>query len=395
MSGDASSAAARSNAGAGAPRETERAPRGSNGWVFTLARLAFVRSLPWKTLALVALVLALVRWTQATSEPDVDAWLGAGALAGDAARHATWSLGALLVLPLLVARASIPFRRWRAGELDFLAPRATPRAGIVFATWLGQLAALAVALALVALAAELGTGDAPTWVDRGRLRAESLREGGGVWVRADAPWSVRVDLPIGSDVRRVSFPFALGAGGGPATEVELRARRIAPSATPAEDVIVARARAGTQGELELELPPGGGALRLDVALVDPNARLCLLDEGARAWAESDSRRFASLGLFVRLWVLGALLCAFTFAASAFVAPAIAVWGALALALAPGIAADPALAWPGVDLELVLETLARGRVPAAPSAWGALAALAVALLLLGLAGFARAPWRRSR
>lgn len=367
------------------------------GWMPTLARLAFVRALSWVVLALIVAVLALARWIEAGNEVELGSWLGERAPdAGAGVRHALWSVAAFVVVPLFVARATISFQRWRAGELDFLAPRAASRLWIVVATWIGHVVALAAALALVALAAELGTGERETWADRGavRLDASEPRSGNehGAWIRGSEPWNAQLTLPVGTDVRRVSVEFALAAGGGPAAEIEMRASRL-PPAIP--DAIAHRQRLGTRGVLEFELPEGGGPFEIELRLADRETRVFLISSSARAWSPDAEQRRASVELFARLWLVGAALSAFALAASAFVSATIATSGALALWLVPSVVDSAPVWWPGSDLDLALDSLARGRVPLPAPAVSAVATLLFAGAVLAFAAAMRGPWRRSR
>lgn len=367
------------------------------GWMPTLARLAFVRALSWAVLALIVAVLAFARWIETGNETELGAWLGERAPdAGAGLRHALWSVAAFVVVPLFVARATISFRRWRAGELDFLAPRAASRAGIVAATWIGHVLALATALALVALAAEVGTGERATWADRGAVRLDASQpqsaDAHGAWIRGDAPWDAQLTLPVGTDVRRVSVEFALAAGGGPAAEIEMRARRLPPAAP---ELTAHRQRLGTRGVLEFELPEGGGPFELEMRLADRDARVFLMSSSARAWSPDAAQRRASVEFFVRLWLVGAALSAFALAASAFVSATIATWGALALWLAPSLADGSPAWWPGSDLDLALDSVARGRVPLPAPVVSVFATLVFASAVLSFAAAMRGPWRRSR
>ncbi|MBK7875466.1 MAG: hypothetical protein IPJ77_06905 [Planctomycetes bacterium] len=370
----------------------------AHGWATTLARLALFRATPPLALAIVAVLAALLRWREESRAAELATLLAANApSAAAAAREALWTATALVLVPFAVLRAARTFALWRAGELDFLAPRAAPRAGIVGATNLGHVGACALLVALVAAACELGRAREASLQDAGELRLP--RSG---WITGRAPYTAslgRAELPKGA---RLEVELVLGTGAGPATEVVLRLERAGASRSsasearePSSSAREARARVGARGRIEAEVPAGAGELVLALSLTDPDARVFLAAETARAWRPVEDARAASVVLALRLLALVVAASAVALGLAAFLSPAIAAAGTFALALVPGLAGfDPA--WlPGRGLFDALDVASRARVPAWPGVELLAGAAVLAALGVVLASASRAAWRRTR
>lgn len=347
---------------------------------WTLARLAFVRTLPLAACAALAAAFVYVR-VHELARADNAALADASA----ALRTASWTLALVLGVPFFVARAAWTFARWRRGELDFLAPRAAAPAFVALSSWCGIVAAFAVLGGAATLASEGGVRDAPSFRAAGELALAD-----GAWITGTRTWSTRVDLPEQPHGTRIAVALVLGAGGGPAAEVVFDATRADTRARH-----TASARVGMRGALEVEVPPGTGALELALHVTDPNARVYLAPQRARLWSPVAGTRGASFALFARLVLCGAAASALALGLGAFMAPSIASALVLALWLVPDVVgADPA--WiPARDLFDALDVAARGRVPAAPPLVALVGTFAIAALALAPCATSRAAWRRTR
>lgn len=347
---------------------------------WTLARLAFVRTLPLAAIVVFAAVFAYARvheLARAATLPEP------GALAS--LRSACWTLALVLGAPFLVARAARTFARWRTGELDFLVPRASAPAFIAFASWCGSVAAFVLLGGAAALASEAGVRDAPAFRATGEI---AIHE--DAWITGARPWSARVALAEQPAGARLAVELVLGSGGGPAAEVVLDATRADSRAS-----CTAAARVGSRGALEVEIPRGAGELVLALHVTDPATRVYFAPQRARLWSPVAGTRGASLALFARFVLAGAAASALALGLGAFMAPYLASSLVLALWLLPDVlGVDPA--WiPARDLFDALDVAARGRVPALPPLVAVCGALAIAAVALAPCAFGRAAWRRTR
>lgn len=356
-------------------------------WAPTLARLASRRALPPLALLVIAVLVVLLRWREETRASELAALIAANAPpAAAAVRETLWTACAVVLLPFTVLRAARTFARWRAGELDFLAPRAAPRAGIAGATCAGHLAACGLLVTAVALACEVGRGRASSLQDAGTL---ALPRTG--WITGRAPYEARLGAPAFPAGTRLEVELVLGTGAGPATEVVLRLARAGSDGAASET----RQRLGARGRIEAVVPEGAGELVLALELTDPGARVFLAAETARAWSPVADERAASFVLALRLFALAACASATALGLAAFLSPALAALGTLALALVPDLlGADPAW-FPARGLFDAFEIAGRARVPARPDPALLLGALAIVVLGIAVASASRAAWRRSR
>ena len=204
-----------------------------------LCLLAMRRVLP-KGLAALVLVLALWLATRDWSPTGTLELLeargeGAKATARALTRHGVWSCALLILAPLLLLRTASCPRRWRSGECDWLAPRRSGRLGLLFSTWLGSWGAAALALLLVALAAEHGAGSgtqAPRVLDQ-------LQSPGAVLLHPDRPMELELELPTARpEGAELSLALAITPGGAPVAEVRARARSLTDKATHEALVLV-------------------------------------------------------------------------------------------------------------------------------------------------------------
>ncbi|MBI5364588.1 MAG: hypothetical protein HZA53_15530 [Planctomycetes bacterium] len=356
-------------------------------WSARLLLLALRRAASPIARVVIALVLALARWREEARALELARLVAASAPEpAAAAREALWTLTALFLVPYCVVRAARTFSRWRAGELDFLAPRAAPRVGLAGATFLGHAAATVLVALLVALACEAGRARTPSWADAGTV---ALPRTG--WITGAAPF--RALLPEDASIAgaRIELELVLGTGAGPATEVVLRARRAGRGDWSSE----ARRRVGTRDVVEVELPPGTGAVELELALVEPAARVLLPADVARVWKPATDARGASLALAAELVLLAVAASAVAFLLGAFLSPSIASAGVLALWLVPGILGVDGAWLPGHGLFDALACAGRARVPAGPAASACAVAGALALASIAAVAAGPAAGRRTR
>lgn len=307
----------------------------------------------------------------------------AGVLARGLARAGTWLVMALAIVPLLVSRAARVVPTWRAGEGDWIGSRSVGRPALVTSMLLGAWAGAAILLLASFAAIELRAGDAvPSFT-----RAGSIALPAATWIEPGAPLVVTArdpgeSLPSGS---RARVELAFGYGAGSASEVVLRASRHS-------DQRSASVRLSSRGTVEVELPPGPGDLRLEIACPRSGTRACTVSDELELWTPCTSDRSAGAQILLRLlgaslaWIALALgLAAWMSAPSAALA-VLAAWIAAWLG-------DATPAWlPGGDLWAALDTVGSGRVPAAPDPRSHAIALAMAALgiLLGVLGTRR--WR---
>lgn len=354
-------------------------------WFAPLARLAFARGLPLAGITVIATGLALLRWREETRAAELLALPAGAALdAAGAVRETLWTACALFLVPWSALRCARQFARWRTGELDFLAPRAAPRAGLVAAVCAGHVAACAVLVATVAFACEVGRSRTPTF-----RAAEAVPLPSTGWITGRAPYAARLGDREFAPGARLEVELVLGAGAGPATEVVLALAREGGARSEH------RERLGARGRIEAEVPEGNGALVLSLALTDPEARVFLGAETARAWTPADDARAASVELALRLLALAAAASAVALALSAWLAPALATAGTLALALFPAILDADVAAFPARGLGDALEAAGRARVPGALEPAPIVAACALVALAIVLCAASRPAWRRTR
>ena len=347
-----------------------------------LARLALRRALaPGVLAAWVVLLLLLLPREWAGSNALVEA-AGEGAdpesVGRGMVRAGVWTMLAIAVLPLLVARAARVVAVWRAGEADWLGSRTTGRGAILASTWIGTWLGGALLLAASCGAIELraGAGE-PTLRRAGRLAIPATG-----WITARAPlrWTAE-DAPAGGRAR-VEFGFA--GDSGSAAEVVFRARRGSSERS-------STARSSSRGAVEVELPPGSGRVEFEIACSRPGTRAFLASDAAELWTPCASDRAASAEILLRLVLALATWSALAIGLGAWVsAPTAGI--ALLAAWIPAWFGNAAAWLPGADLWTALEIAGRGRVPPPidPRAFAAGAVLAIVGLLLAAAGLRR--WR---
>lgn len=357
-----------------------------------LVWLALRRTLSPGVLGLfVLLALVLVRrdWAGETARLAAD---GAGVLERGLARAGVWLGLSVVVAAACLGRAAGSVGRWRAGEADWLAPRALSRTGAVLSTWMGiVLAGLALLLA-TAICAELAArGAPPSFASGGAF------EGRGVQ-RLDGGARVRLELEdpgVRGSGARLALELGLRLDSGVESELALRVRRLesAPGAQPGPWNEVRR-HLGAAARVEVELPPGSGPLEIELERLGAGALLALAPR-AELWLPVASEAVGSARLAFQGGIALAALTALVLGLAAWTRPAIgaALLAALALAVLLSGAGPLALA-PGSGWPAALDVLQQGRVPRGQGPLELAGAVLVACLGLGLAAWGCSPWRRA-
>ena len=345
-----------------------------------LAELALRRHLP--KAIVVVLALAAVLLARASWAPPAEWIAGAdpGAVERALTRQGIWTLLLLLAVPLLVARAAGIVGKWRRGEIDWIASSPASSIGVLLSTWAGGALASALAIAGIALAAELAAGASPAGarVER-RISSDRalLREHGGALAGVSRELA-RLDPPPGS---RLVAKVVLVAG-APACDVRFALERRSAGARTAANVAVRRISG--RAKIEVEIPPGPGELALAIEALDPGALVAFDGDGLALVTPVASERCASLALAARAWIACCAWIALALGAGAWVSGATAALFAFALTAPAWLGEASARwdAWPWSGLPDALELAGEGLV-APPLAWPTLAG-ALASVALGIA-----------
>jgi hypothetical protein len=357
-----------------------------------LASLAARRALVPGVVAIAAAILALALradWGAGSAGLVAEAGDRSAALARGSAREGVWSIAVLAILPLVLARAARVIGNWRAGEGDWLGSRAAGRGSILFATWLGTWIGGGILLAAVFLAVEASAGSFAA-------RGPTLRRAGEIalprmgWITSDAParWIAGAGESAWPEGSRARIELAFGTGTGAGTEATLRARR-------GTEERAASARFVAHGSVEVELPPGDGALAFEIACERAGSRAFVASDAMEVWEPGPRESAAGLAILARLALALATWTALAMGFGAWLsAPSAAL--AIAAAWIPAWLAERSPAWlPAADLWDALATAGSGRVPRAidPAAVASSAILVAIGLALGHAGLRR--WRTAR
>lgn len=338
---------------------------------FALALLVVLVLAPWSTPDIV------------TIEPR------AAAVARGLQRQGIWTGALLFLVPALVWRAAGTLARWRRGDADWLGSRPTGKLAALVSTWAGTVAAGALLLAAVALFIELDVdGDAATFAYAGTSGLADVRRIEPGTARTFRMPDPGARAPAGS---RVRARVTVTVGAGPTTVARLTVRRTAGDG--GEQTTTARVVARTW--IEVELPPGPGALELELASEGAGALAVLAPDSFQLWIPGGDERRASLTIFIRsaLGLAAGLALAMGF--GAWVSPvtaglgALLLWPALAIPLgAPG--------WlPAARLARALAFVGEGRLPEALDPRALLGLLACVGTGLALALPGLRSWRHGR
>ena len=353
-----------------------------------LFALALRRALPWGTIAVWSVLVALL--LASASEVPASVLVAAGTEGALTAVHGLaradrWGpLGVFaLAWTALCAARTVP--HWRKGECDWLGSRATTRATILGSSWLGTCCAALALLGASALAIELSLGAHEPVLER----VGAVRIDGPPLLRSGAAWKAAVDDAAGqlAAADRLRIELALAAG------------------PPAVDVVAVLSRSGSLREahlrlfsrarLEIELPPGDGPLTLSLACNGSDAIVILYSEQAELWCARGASARASVQFFARCALAAAVLTALGLGLGSWMGLGSAAALLATLALAATLA-DPV--WRGLpcaDLPEAFDALAEGRAPGWP-AWTLVATSVVSVLAgLALARLGLARWRGVR
>jgi hypothetical protein len=358
-----------------------------------LARLALRRALGPVFLvgcAVLLVLLALRDWAPPTTGLGAASAEEARRIANGLARQGIWSGVLILIVPILILRAARTVSAWREGDVEWLACRATPRSTILVWTWLGSCAAGLAVLAATGFVAEMRAGPSLP----GAQLAGRLGPPGSAWVegRRALAWSVgdpRGRAPRGS---RLRFELALASGTGPGAEVILRARRAPPENGPGLETRAAQ-RIGTRAAIEVELPPGAGAVDLWLECAQAEDRVLLMSRAGELLVPAASDRAAGWEILARASLALAAGLALALGLGAWMNASSATAAILALMLVAWMAPRPSAIWPGADLLDALAIAGHGRVPPEIDARSIAVAALVVAGGLGLARWSLARWRR--
>lgn len=355
-----------------------------------LALLALRRALAPLVLAAWAVILLVaLRFDWAGGSASLEATAGsadAGSLARSWAREGTWILVLLAIAPLLVSRAARIVPAWRAGEGDWIGSRAVGRPAAVVSMLLGTWAAAAILLSVSFAAIELRAGHAiPSFTPAGSIALPAAR-----WIEPGSPLVVTVEDPGASlaSGSRARVDLAFGYGSGSASEVVLNASR-------GSDRRSASVHLASRGTVEVELPPGPGDLRFEIACPRAGTRAYTVSDEVEIWAPCASDRAAGARILVRLLAASLAWIALAFGLAAWMSAPSAALFVLAAWIAAWLG-DATPSWlPGADLWSALDTIGSGRVPSSPDPRSHAIALGFAALgvLLGVLGTKR--WRAAR
>jgi len=278
-------------------------------------------------------------------------------------RQGVWTLLLVLVAPLLVHRAASTLERWREEDAEWLASRPVPRLGVLVAAFLGTWLGAGLVLAGIAVLAEVALGGSgPT----SRLHRE-LSHGSVVLFEDEGPtrWEQTAcrlaELPAGT---RARLRPTVAPGSGPVVSLRLTASSSEETAPFAETA----ARISGRSSVEVAVPAGAeGHLVLELAREGPGAVLVLPPDGGELLVPLASDRWVGVELLVRLLAASGAWIAVGLALGAWMRPAVATLGVLALWALPwwwGLGA----AWvPGGDLPAVWGMLGEGIAPPLPDA----------------------------
>jgi len=338
--------------------------------------LAFRRTF-WPVLLVGGIAVIWALWHgAATAEGELSAWSHSTGVR----RYGIWMTGLLVGAPMLIARAARLGHRLSGADAAWCSSRAASRLAVVSSSWAGAALAAGAWILIIAASAELGAGDADSEslqpVGHATLSQLSAERAGVV--------SFEVQAPPQEDVSTLRLPVGLIATGGPSARLRARLTRIEEGELSERELLIA-----TRRPIELKTPGGAGALRLDLERIGEGALLVIPAERAEWWRPAGSRHSAALLLMLSAFILSQALIACAVGLGTWMRPA----AATALLLSVGITL-----WfsGGVIGEwgAVMEHIAAGDTPAAPSLLAHLIALSatacgVALAWTGLRPGARA------
>ena len=292
-----------------------------------------------------------------------------------------WTAAAVAFLSVIVLRASGIAQSWQTKELDWIACRPTSMTRTVASAWLGTVAGglLAIALTMVVIEGTAGrAGSSGPLAYGGRLEAQELErdENGTVrWQVADP------NTPQGSLLR---VDLTLGRGSGPSADVVFRAMRSGEERTQG-------ARLVASGRIELEVPPGDGAVTLELQRIGDGARVLFRDPSCELWIPVTSMHTAGRNFGLHAALALAAWLALAFGLGAWMSGPFTVMTMLSVWLGIWLADAPSVFVPGATLPAALEILRAGRAPGAIEASAVIGSSACILAGLG-AAILRLRWK---
>jgi hypothetical protein len=313
-----------------------------------------------------ALAIAWTLWGNAASaESALHPWSQAAGVE----RYRIWVTGLLVGAPLLIERSVSFSHRLLSTDSSWCMSRAASRLTIVSSSWLGAALAVFAWILLIATAAEFGAGGAeeePLQPAGPALLSSSPSDQEGVV-------TFEVQAPRESAATALRLPVGLIATGGPSAKLKMRFSRVLSGEFTEEELLVA-----TKRPIQVQIPAGEGALRLELERLGEGALVIVPAERAEWWRPAEGRFKASLNLALLFSMIAITLLAWALGLGTWMRPAAGTGLLLAVAIA--------LCFGGGELGewgKLLEYVANGDAPAAPSlrAYGlALAAISLGVVL---------------
>lgn len=325
-----------------------------------LVGLYFKRVATPLRLVLVVLVLALVYWLGQPAE-----WIVRGSQDGATLRRSLllqslWTTALWLTLPFVLLHAARIAVQWRERERDWIASRPGARWKVIPTAWLGTLLGAVMLIGLIAVGAEVAAGAAPAGLTWKRHELQSGPPPGLVG-KDGVRWSLLLDDD--QQEVRARIRIALAPGDSPFATVHLRAER-GGIETVLETVLTGR------GSVELELPPGEGAVQCELSRVGTGARLLIREPRTELFVPAFSAHMMSVHLALRVLLLLAAALALLLGFASWMNAWLAALLVSALWLASWLESIPALVLPGHGLPELLSEMHDGHVAGLPgnAAW---------------------------
>jgi hypothetical protein len=261
----------------------------------------------------------------------------------------------LVGAPLLIGRTVSFVHKLVNAEADWCASRAASPLAIIASSWAGAVLAAGTWITLIAITAELGS----SVPDRAPLQPADQALLSSLTSARDGVIMFDVQAPKDHNVTTLRLPVGLIATGGPSAKLKTRFTRTQGGEFTEDELLVA-----TRRPIEARIPAGTGALRLELERIGEGAHVIVSAERAEWWRPAGSTLKASL-------MLGLFVCMIS---SAMLAAALGLGAWMRPAAASGLlfAASIALWFSGGALGgwgEVMEHLANGDAPAAPSLRG--------------------------
>ena len=313
-----------------------------------LSGLAF-RRIFWPTALLSVAAILWALWTNYTSTVSP---LSEFTRTVGVERYTIWMAGLLVGGPMLIGRTASFAHKLVNSETDWCASRAASRLRIIASAWSGAVLAATAWASLIALAAELGSSA----TERTPLQPAAPAHLSPLTSDQEGVVIFDVQAPTDDDVTTLRIPVGLIATGGPSATLKTQFTRSQTGELIEEELLIA-----TRRPLEAQLPPGAGALRLELERVGDGAHVLISGERAEWWKPASSALMTSLMLWLIVCMISAAMLAAALGLGTWMRPTAA--GSLLLAASIALwFSDGALGGWGD----VMEQIANGDGLAAPS-----------------------------